>query len=157
MLRKASEPAAHVAGFGFHLEGFGPPSLPKGGFDGSDLQPLLAAYAPPLRMAWERAAARRSVPAGRLPSCPPHVRHGLPVMFFRFGAVSFPDCHDMIVFRSFVLPPFGISEDRRLSDRFFVNFTVLPMQFFASCLTICYHDNSRSKAKEERLWLPSKM
>ena len=30
LLRKASEPAAHVAGFGFHLEGFGPPSLPKG-------------------------------------------------------------------------------------------------------------------------------
>ena len=34
LLRKASEPAAHVAGFGWHLEGFGPPSLPKGGSDG---------------------------------------------------------------------------------------------------------------------------
>ena len=44
LLRKASEPAAHVAGFGLHLEGFGPPSLPKGGFDG-----------PPLRMAQEGA------------------------------------------------------------------------------------------------------
>src|SRR5699024_4075313 len=31
LLRKISEPAAHVAGFGLHLEGFGPPSLPKGG------------------------------------------------------------------------------------------------------------------------------
>src|SRR5699024_133488 len=30
LLRKISEPAAHVAGFGLHLEGFGPPSLPKG-------------------------------------------------------------------------------------------------------------------------------
>ncbi len=28
-LRKASESTAHVAGFGIHLEGFGPPSLPK--------------------------------------------------------------------------------------------------------------------------------
>src|SRR5699024_5572656 len=34
LLRKASEPAAHVAGFGLHLEGFGPPSLPNGVFDG---------------------------------------------------------------------------------------------------------------------------
>ena len=34
MLRKASEPAAHVAGFGWQLEGFGPPNLPKGFFDG---------------------------------------------------------------------------------------------------------------------------
>ena len=33
MLRKASEPAAHVAGFGFHLEGFGPPNLLEGFFD----------------------------------------------------------------------------------------------------------------------------
>ena len=32
LLRKASEPAAHVAGFGFHLEGFGPPNLPQGVF-----------------------------------------------------------------------------------------------------------------------------
>ena len=39
LLRKASEPAAHVAGFGLYLEGFGPPSLPMGFFDG-----------PPLRM-----------------------------------------------------------------------------------------------------------
>ena len=30
---KASESAAHVAGFGLHLEGFGPPTLPKGFFD----------------------------------------------------------------------------------------------------------------------------
>ena len=28
-LRKASESTAQVAGFGIHLEGFGPPSLPK--------------------------------------------------------------------------------------------------------------------------------
>ena len=34
LLRKASEPAAHVAGFGWQLEGFGPPNLPKGFFDG---------------------------------------------------------------------------------------------------------------------------
>ena len=32
LLRKASEPAAHVAGFGLYLEGFGPPNLPKGVF-----------------------------------------------------------------------------------------------------------------------------
>ena len=32
LLRKASEPAAHVAGFGLYLEGCGPPSLPNGGF-----------------------------------------------------------------------------------------------------------------------------
>ena len=55
LLRKASEPAAHVAGFGLYLEGFGPPSLPKGVFGGSGLQPLLAAYTPPLRMAQEGA------------------------------------------------------------------------------------------------------
>ena len=30
LLRKASEPAAHVAGFGLQLEGFGPPNLPQG-------------------------------------------------------------------------------------------------------------------------------
>ena len=30
---KVSESAAHVAGFGLHLEGFGPPNLPKGFFD----------------------------------------------------------------------------------------------------------------------------
>ncbi len=30
---KASESAAHVAGFGWHLEGFSPPNLPKGFFD----------------------------------------------------------------------------------------------------------------------------
>ena len=30
---KASESAAHVAGFGLHLEGFGPPNLPEGFFD----------------------------------------------------------------------------------------------------------------------------
>ena len=33
LLRKASEPAAHVAGFGWHWEGRSPPSLPKGFFD----------------------------------------------------------------------------------------------------------------------------
>ena len=33
LLRKASESTAHVAGFGFHSEGCGPPSLPKGFFD----------------------------------------------------------------------------------------------------------------------------
>ncbi len=27
---KVSESAAHVAGFGLHLEGFGPPNLPEG-------------------------------------------------------------------------------------------------------------------------------
>ncbi|HIQ62598.1 MAG TPA: hypothetical protein IAA66_03300 [Candidatus Avichristensenella intestinipullorum] len=36
MLRKASEPAAHVAGFGLYLEGFGPPSLPQGVFCGEE-------------------------------------------------------------------------------------------------------------------------
>ena len=30
---KASESAAHVAGFGLHLEGFSPPNLPEGFFD----------------------------------------------------------------------------------------------------------------------------
>ena len=30
---KASESAAHVAGFGLHLEGCGPPNLPDGFFD----------------------------------------------------------------------------------------------------------------------------
>ena len=30
---KASESAAHVAGFGLHLEGYGPPNLPDGFFD----------------------------------------------------------------------------------------------------------------------------
>ena len=30
---KASESAAHVAGFGLHLEGYGPPNLPKRFFD----------------------------------------------------------------------------------------------------------------------------
>ena len=44
LLRKASEPAAHVAGFGWQLEGFGPPSLPK-------FFSTAAAYTPPLRMA----------------------------------------------------------------------------------------------------------
>ena len=33
LLRKASESAAHVAGFGLHLEGYGPPNLPEGFFD----------------------------------------------------------------------------------------------------------------------------
>ena len=33
LLRKASESAAHVAGFGLHLEGCGPPNLPEGFFD----------------------------------------------------------------------------------------------------------------------------
>ena len=33
LLRKASESAAHVAGFGLHLEGYGPPNLPDGFFD----------------------------------------------------------------------------------------------------------------------------
>ena len=33
LLRKASESAAHVAGFGLHLEGCGPPNLPDGFFD----------------------------------------------------------------------------------------------------------------------------
>ena len=50
MLRRASEPAAHVAGFGWHLEGFGPPSLPQGVLGGSGLQPLLAADRRPGRM-----------------------------------------------------------------------------------------------------------
>ena len=35
---KASESAAHVAGFGLHLEGFSPPNLPEGFFD--SLSPL---------------------------------------------------------------------------------------------------------------------
>ena len=30
---KASESAAHVAGFGLYLEDFGPPNLPEGFFD----------------------------------------------------------------------------------------------------------------------------
>ena len=30
---KVSESAAHVAGFGLHLEGFSPPNLPEGFFD----------------------------------------------------------------------------------------------------------------------------
>ena len=33
LLRKACESAAHVAGFGLHLEGCGPPNLPEGFFD----------------------------------------------------------------------------------------------------------------------------
>ena len=33
LLRKASESAAHVAGFGLHLEGCGPPNLPERFFD----------------------------------------------------------------------------------------------------------------------------
>ena len=33
LLRKACESAAHVAGFGLHLEGFSPPNLPEGFFD----------------------------------------------------------------------------------------------------------------------------
>ena len=33
LLRKASESAAHVAGFGLHLEGYGPPNHPKRFFD----------------------------------------------------------------------------------------------------------------------------
>ena len=33
LLRKACESAAHVAGFGLHLEGFSPPNLPDGFFD----------------------------------------------------------------------------------------------------------------------------
>ena len=33
LLRKACESAAHVAGFGLHLEGFGPPNHPKRFFD----------------------------------------------------------------------------------------------------------------------------
>ena len=33
LLRKASESTAHVAGFGFHSEGCGPPNLPEGFFD----------------------------------------------------------------------------------------------------------------------------
>src|SRR5690625_3974858 len=36
---KVSESAAHVAGFGLHLEGFGPPNLPEGFFD--SLEPAL--------------------------------------------------------------------------------------------------------------------
>ena len=33
LLRKASESTAHVAGFGFHSEGCGPPNLSEGFFD----------------------------------------------------------------------------------------------------------------------------
>ena len=36
LLRKPPEPAAHVAGFGLYLEGFAPPSLPKGVFRWSE-------------------------------------------------------------------------------------------------------------------------
>ena len=39
LLRKTSEPGAHVAGFGFHWEGFGPPDLPMG------FSPVGSAYA----------------------------------------------------------------------------------------------------------------
>ena len=47
LLRKASEPAAHVAGFGLYLEGFGPPNLPKGVFRRSvrgGIQPSLCVF-----------------------------------------------------------------------------------------------------------------
>ena len=37
---KASESAAHVAGFGLHLEGFSPPNLPEGFFDSLCCAPL---------------------------------------------------------------------------------------------------------------------
>lgn len=33
LLRKASESAAHVAGFGLHLKGYGPPNHSNGFFD----------------------------------------------------------------------------------------------------------------------------
>ena len=36
---KVSESAAHVAGFGLHLEGFGPPNLPEGFFDSLSRSP----------------------------------------------------------------------------------------------------------------------
>src|SRR5699024_7980331 len=53
LLRKASEPAAHVAGFGFHLEGFGPPNLPQGVFRRSKSEPAarFRYHVPPVRFA----------------------------------------------------------------------------------------------------------
>ena len=44
LLRKASESAAHVAGFGLHLEDYGPPNLPEGFFD--SLRPDLGIKSP---------------------------------------------------------------------------------------------------------------
>ena len=38
---KVSESAAHVAGFGLHLEGCGPPNLPEGFFDSLKLYLIL--------------------------------------------------------------------------------------------------------------------
>ena len=53
LLRKASEPAAHVAGFGLHLEGFGPPSLPHGVLRRSKSEPAdrLRYHVPAVRFA----------------------------------------------------------------------------------------------------------
>ena len=52
LLRKASESAAHVAGFGLHLEGYGPPNLPEGFFDSlSRAQARLFTCRPRLRRA----------------------------------------------------------------------------------------------------------
>ena len=62
LLRKASESAAHVAGFGLHLEGYGPPNLPEGFFDSLRKETLLRKLPNPPHMSpdsdciWRAAA-----------------------------------------------------------------------------------------------------
>ena len=52
LLRKAPESTAHVAGFGFHSEGCGPPNLPEGFFDS-----LIFSFGPALVMDGEVSVA----------------------------------------------------------------------------------------------------
>ena len=74
LLRKASEPAAHVAGFGWQLEGFGPPSLPKGVFRQAGAAASRFRYhVPPVRFAHRNmmspfAARRLRLPCSEIPS-----------------------------------------------------------------------------------------
>ncbi|MCI5955684.1 MAG: hypothetical protein MRZ54_01720, partial [Clostridiales bacterium] len=44
LLRKASEPTAHVAGFGLQSEGYGPPTPPKGFIDSLTARPACRAF-----------------------------------------------------------------------------------------------------------------
>ena len=57
LLRKASESAAHVAGFGLHLEGYGPPNHPKRFFDSLSLPQREAFYVESTWEAWTAGKA----------------------------------------------------------------------------------------------------
>ena len=66
---KVSESAAHVAGFGLHLEGFGPPNLPKGFFDSLSGGALPMEKAPPLSGVWLNSGRHHAPAADAEASC----------------------------------------------------------------------------------------